>query len=603
MREIRPSSSYPTTFTMNTEQSLNSSRPAAIDDSHAAQIEIIPSNTEDNEQPVVKIIWKLKVPGSNSNRRVEHSLGPTAVSAGLVYGFYPQPNDSCQGAPLHRIGVFCFGCRGILTPWGNAPPIARDGEGQIINTPPKGALLEGIKDLHNSYEVAFLGILVYLYMQRQVHEFVPNLVEAVAKHAHLPDIACRILLLAGELQAASHGKGSLPTCFEILVDALRLPTITKDEYLQRVVDIWSTQTTPHGRPQTLPGLAPQERLSHYLTSPTEALSAYATLHGDSQALRLVNLMKDFASKGPGFVQYAICKLDWERLCGHMQGLSWPQMTTGFRDRYEAAKIQATQFPDYKSFNSNSQPNSTSFAGPGSVDRAPKIPENPKNQSFTQITGRNTNADAHAHAHAHAHGHEHNNVQGPNKANVPQFIGVSRTKIPLHGCATTTTYRFVQGTDLSGTVVGVPDPGKFYFTCENPIDSEDIEAYQYNKIAGFNWNDSDHIDRLNDARMRLQTRIFGLPWTVMEKEALKEEIEEAIKAGSNKNNIKWEDIARNMMFRFKDVTQPKGGELALCSDQEDGNEDKGISAPFLLQFICSRSMKLLSFLTCSVSHEN
>ncbi|KAM3072080.1 hypothetical protein ACMFMG_008542 [Clarireedia jacksonii] len=168
----------------------------------------------------------------------------------------------------------------------------------------------------------------------------------------------------------------------------------------------------------------------------------------------------------------------------------------------------------------------------------------------------------------------------NSGNDPIFIVITRTKELKSGC-TSTSWRFVDGTDTSYAVVGNPEPSKFYFTCESVDNSANIEAYQYNGIANFKWDNPHHINQLNRARSGLQSRIFGgfadksFPLTVMEKEALKEEVREAVNAGFNKHTMDWNWIAKSLKNRFKDVIQPKGVRLALGPDRgELHNGDRG-----------------------------
>ncbi|KAH7382991.1 hypothetical protein BKA64DRAFT_749088 [Cadophora sp. MPI-SDFR-AT-0126] len=140
------------------------------------------------------------------------------------------------------------------------------------------------------------------------------------------------------------------------------------------------------------------------------------------------------------------------------------------------------------------------------------------------------------------------------------------------------WEFLPGTDLSPACLGEPDPSKF-FLCLQLVSMPEIkELCQYGQWQNFDWNDPKSIVNLNMFRGRTRHRTAGriadpdLPWTQMEKTALKSLIERELKGEKTQTTIDCDVIAAGLMSHFKSIIQPAGVPMAQNSTlAKDGSE--------------------------------
>jgi hypothetical protein len=141
------------------------------------------------------------------------------------------------------------------------------------------------------------------------------------------------------------------------------------------------------------------------------------------------------------------------------------------------------------------------------------------------------------------------------------------------------WEFVEGTNLDDTILGQPDPSKFFLVRQMHSKPDKKDVRQYPGWEKMDWNDPDHIASLNRARRQVRMRTSGaiaeprLPWTQLEKDILKELVQDAIDNGQKRKTIDWDAISAAMSKRFEGVVQKKGEPLAQMTNVVNGVEQQ------------------------------
>lgn len=135
------------------------------------------------------------------------------------------------------------------------------------------------------------------------------------------------------------------------------------------------------------------------------------------------------------------------------------------------------------------------------------------------------------------------------------------------------WEFVPGTDISGAVLGKPDPTKFFLIRQLESNPTIQDRRDYPKWQNFDWYDHDEVKALNKARTQIRLRSTGAiakwhpPWTQMEKDELTRIIKEVLASGVGAGEINWTDVSQEMSRAFDGVTQYEGEPLAQTSKYE------------------------------------
>ncbi|KAF8866342.1 hypothetical protein BDZ45DRAFT_781234 [Acephala macrosclerotiorum] len=138
------------------------------------------------------------------------------------------------------------------------------------------------------------------------------------------------------------------------------------------------------------------------------------------------------------------------------------------------------------------------------------------------------------------------------------------------------WEFVEGTDLSKAVLGEPEPHKFFLIRRKRSDPSVEDIREYPGWKGFDWRNPDSIDALNKHRHQVAYRMGKRsadprpPWTLREKDYLKNLIKAEIDAGKTRQKIDWDDIATRHAAGFEGVVQKKGAPLAVKSELDENN---------------------------------
>ncbi|APA14056.1 hypothetical protein sscle_12g088260 [Sclerotinia sclerotiorum 1980 UF-70] len=474
---------------------------------------------------------------------------------------------TCAYDHKHLVGRFCFHCRHMELPWGDDLPIAVDDSGNEIRKAPQGALLEGVKNLTEPFEISQLAILIEFRTILQDLNTIPGLAESFKFFPNLHDVACRISNLTKELEtlATENECEQLPHWFNTLHELLREPILTHDQYFARVAQEWNLRPTNEGIRRvnsTAPVSDPFRMSTRVFTSPSvmltreEAIKKDRQIHNEAEVDQLINHLDRNESRGPGYVQFTLEFVNWLRGRAHSTGHDAPQWGRRYAKEFYDHRYLAPAVAH------NTNNNASRFNGRLDFSRrhnsAPTTPRCSEEDSDVEVYDSNDDEEELEGAYFKKLPEVKKNT--PGRANVK--------------------WRFIEGTDIENAELGKPDPSKFYLTRQNVNDPLEVDLRQYAQIAGFNWDDPTHIRRLNKARAQNRKRTHGniaetrIPWTQMEKICLEEEVRDAIKAGFNRNTINWDEIAARLKERFEGVLQPKGSKLAPGVEREikDGKKN-------------------------------
>lgn len=504
--------------------------------------------------------------------------------------FTQKPTATCFYRHNHAIGRFCFYCRGMEMPWGNILPIALDNYGNKILVAPKGAVLDGVKKLDESYEILQLALLIDFDLQLQDPATLPALLKALEGYEHLHDIAGRIANLLRDLAnvANEYERERVSTWFDVLHELLKQPTLTRDECIELEIQEWHLRPTK-GSTYQFQALAPaipirvsRLRSTEVILTREKAIENDAKKLDQAEVHRLIDCLDRNESRGPGYVQFTVDFVNWLREGARRSGRSAPQWSDNYirqyynvpgapidwrhsKPKFLDANLLPTTGIQETSDEARSSIGQATFDGSpycGSHSKANTTPVCSEEESDVEVYDSNDEWDN--------KGASFRKLPEVKK-NTPGRPGVE--------------WKFLAGSDLENAELGKPDPSKFYLTRQNVDDESEIDVRQYSGISGFDWNNPQHIKNLNKARSQNRHRVNGkinetrIPWTVLEKKCLFEEVEEAIKAGQNRHNIDWEDIAERLHVRFDGVFQPKGSKLAPGVEKEpkEGSKDKSKQA--------------------------
>lgn len=150
----------------------------------------------------------------------------------------------------------------------------------------------------------------------------------------------------------------------------------------------------------------------------------------------------------------------------------------------------------------------------------------------------------------------------------------------HGWNRPTKHRnweFVPGTDLEAAEVGKPDPSKFFLIRQNKDNPLEKDIRQYAGWETLDWDDPNDIESLNRARRQVRSRTGGyiavprMPYTQMEKDVLKNLVQQAIQSGKDRLTIDWDEISRNMSKHFEGIVQEPGQPMARTTKVVNGQE--------------------------------
>ncbi|KAJ8063951.1 hypothetical protein OCU04_007798 [Sclerotinia nivalis] len=500
--------------------------------------------------------FEMPTDASFSDPRSPHHVQPTTKE---------KLTTACAYDHKHLIGRFCFHCRGMEMPWGDDLPIAVDASGTEIRKAPQGALLEGVKNLTEPLEISRLAILIEFRTILQDLNTIPGLAETLRFFPNLHDVARRITDLTKELEtlADESEREQLPHWFNTLHELLREPTLTHDQYFERVAREWNLRPMDEGirRVKAVPDFFRISR--RVFTSPPvmltreDAIKNDSEIHNKAEVDELINHLDRNESRGPGYVQFTLDFVNWLRGGAHSTGHDAPQWGPHYAKEYHDLRHPAPAVVH------NTSNNASRFSGRLDFYRdhnsAPTTPCCSEEDSDVEVYDSNDDEEELEGAYFKKLPEVKKNT--PGRANVK--------------------WRFVEGTDIENAELGNPDPSKFYLTRQNVDDPLEIDLRQYAQISGFNWDDPAHIRKLNKARAQNRKRTHGniaetrIPWTQMEKICLEEEVRDAIKAGFDRRTMNWDEIAARLKERFEGVFQPKGSKLAPGIEREtkDGKKDR------------------------------
>jgi hypothetical protein len=151
----------------------------------------------------------------------------------------------------------------------------------------------------------------------------------------------------------------------------------------------------------------------------------------------------------------------------------------------------------------------------------------------------------------------------------------------HGWNKPTKHRnweFVPRTDLEAAEVGKPDPSKFFLIRQNKDNPLEKDIRQYPGWETLDWDDPNDIENLNRARRQVRSRTSGniamsrMPYTQMEKDVLKNLVQQAIQSGKDRLTIDWDEISRNMSKHFEGIIQEPGQPMARTTKVVAGQEE-------------------------------
>ncbi|TGO23341.1 hypothetical protein BPAE_0135g00010 [Botrytis paeoniae] len=471
-----------------------------------------------------------------------------------------RPNQTCPFEYNHSIGRFCFDCRCMEMPWGNRLPVALDTNGNKIQVPPQGALLEGIKNLTEPYEIAQLALLIEFRIIEQDLSTIPGLVTSFKFFPHLHDVAHRIADMVKELRTLANESESerVPQWFDTLHELLRNPNLTHHQYFAQIAGEWNFQAKNPAPP------VPKARISTRAFTGIPAMLTREDVinfennrdgHTEAEVRELMDHLNRNESRGPGYVQFTFDFVSWLREGAHSTGKGAPQWSPRYAQEYYKHVYPAPALaPGIKNNGTRSR---------GRLDfssRRSSTPTTPRcSEEASDVELYDSNDDEEELEGAYFRKLPEVKKNTPGRANV--------------------TWRFVEGTDITNAQIGDPDPSKFYLTRQNVDDPEEVDLRQYAQIAGFDWNNPVDIKKLNKARAQNRKRTNGniaetrIPWTQLEKDKLLEEVQDAIRVGEIRHTIDWDEIAERLRQRFDGFVQKKGSKLAPGVEREPKNGKK------------------------------
>ncbi|KAF7918740.1 uncharacterized protein EAE97_011835 [Botrytis byssoidea] len=460
----------------------------------------------------------------------------------------------------HSIGKFCFNCRCMEMPWRDIHPVALDTNGNKIQVPPQGTLLEGVRNLNEPYEIAQLALLVEFRIIEQDIATIPGLVATFKYFPHLHDVAHRIADMVKELRTlANEGESErVPKWFDTLHELLKNPNLTHDQYFAQITGDWNFQAknaTPpiqETRISTrvftgIPVMLTVEDAINYENNRDE--------RNEADARQLMEHLHRNESRGPGYVQFTFDFVSWLREGAHSTGKGAPQWSPRYAQEYYKYAYPASALAPGTNNNGTRSRGRLNFS-----NRRNSTPTTPRcSEEASDVELYDSNDDEEELEGAYFRKLPEVKKNTPGRANV--------------------TWRFVEGTDITNAQLGNPDPSKFYLTRQNVDDPEEVDLRQYAQIAGFDWNDPADIKKLNKARAQNRKRTYGnvaetrIPWTQLEKDKLMEEVKDAIRVGETRHTIDWDEIADRLRQRFDGFVQKKGSKLAPGVEREPKNGKK------------------------------
>ncbi|KAF7874574.1 uncharacterized protein EAF02_008551 [Botrytis sinoallii] len=471
-----------------------------------------------------------------------------------------QLNQTCPFQHNHLIGRFCFNCRCMEMPWGDRLPVALDTNGNKIQVPSQGALLEGVRNLTEPYEIAQLALLVEFRIIEQDLATVPGLVATFKFFPHLHDVAHRIANMVKELRTLADESESerVPQWFDTLHQLLRNPNLTHDQYFAQITGDWNFQAK-----NSAPLIQKARTSSRVFTGIPVMLTREDAINyvnnrdgrSEAEARELMDHLNRNESRGPGYVQFTFDFVSWLREGAHSTGKCAPQWSPLYAQEYYKHVYPAPAMTPRTKNNGARSRSRLDF----SIRRNP-TPKTPRcSEEASDVEPYDSNDDEEELEGAYFRKLPEVKKNTPGRANV--------------------TWRFVEGTDITNAQLGNPDPSKFYLTRQNVDDPEEVDLRQYAQIAGFDWNNPADIKKLNKARAQNRKRTHGniaetrIPWTQLEKDKLQEEVQDAIRVGETRHTIDWDEIADRLRQRFDGFVQKKGSKLAPGVEREPKNGKK------------------------------
>lgn len=471
-----------------------------------------------------------------------------------------QLNHACPFQNNHSIGRFCFNCRCMEMPWRDRLPVALDTNGNNIQVPSQGTLLEGVRNLTEPYEIAQLALLVEFRIIEQDIATIPGLVATFKYFPHLHDVARRIADMVKELQTlANEGESErVPKWFDTLHELLKNPNLTRDQYFAQITGDWNFQAK---------NPAPPIQEARISTRVFTGISAMLTIEdainyennrdgrNEAEARELMDHLHRNESRGPGYVQFTFDFVSWLREGAHSTGKGAPQWSPRYAQEYYKHLYPAPALAPGTKNNGTRSRGQLDFSS--RRNSTPTTPRCSEEASDVELYDSND---------------EEEELEGAYFRKLPEV------KKNTPGRANV-TWRFVEGTDITNAQLGNPDPSKFYLTRQNVDDPEEVDLRQYAQIAGFDWNDPADIKKLNKARAQNRKRTHGniaetrIPWTQLEKDKLMEEVKDAIRVGETRHSIDWDEIADRLRQRFDGFVQKKGSKLAPGVEREPKNGKK------------------------------
>ncbi|TGO53173.1 hypothetical protein BOTNAR_0303g00150 [Botryotinia narcissicola] len=471
-----------------------------------------------------------------------------------------QLDQLCPFYYNHSIGRFCFNCRCMEMPWRDRLPVALDTNGKKIQVSPQGALLEGVRNLTEPYEIAQLALLVEFRIIEQDIATISGLVATFKYFPHLHDVAHRIADMVKELRTLANEGGSerVPKWFDTLHELLKNPNLTHDQYFAQITGDWNFQAKNATPP------IQETRISTRVSTGIPVMLAVEDAinyennrdrRNEADARQLMEHLHRNESRGPGYVQFTFDFVSWLREGAHSTGKGAPQWSPRYAQEYYKHAYPASALAPGTDNNGTRSRGRLNFS-----NRRNSTPTTPRcSEEASDVELYDSNDDEEELEGAYFRKLPEVKKNTPGRANV--------------------TWRFVEGTDITNAQLGNPDPSKFYLTRQNVDDPEEVDLRQYAQIAGFDWNDPADIKKLNKARAQNRKRTHGniaetrIPWTQLEKDKLMEEVKDAIRVGETRHTIDWDEIADRLRQRFDDFVQKKGSKLAPGVEREPKNGKK------------------------------
>ncbi|KAH9222249.1 hypothetical protein DL95DRAFT_518655 [Leptodontidium sp. 2 PMI_412] len=138
------------------------------------------------------------------------------------------------------------------------------------------------------------------------------------------------------------------------------------------------------------------------------------------------------------------------------------------------------------------------------------------------------------------------------------------------------WEFVPGSNISGAVLGEPEPHKFFLIRQSINDSSKKDIRQYPSWDTMDWNEPRDIQKFNKWQQQIKDRAADKPasqtkgWTQAEKDFLKQAVEAALARGLTRSNINWDEIAQTLSDRFAKKIQKAGDPMAQATELHKDN---------------------------------